>query len=86
MVNTMDILKDNKKIGTLHNFKINELEIEGLWIGYFEPIDIQNEPYILKKGNELYENCWLFNSTRTNNGSIVKFQVGRKRQMNDKEE
>jgi len=30
MENTMVILKDNKKIGTLHNFKINGFEKENL--------------------------------------------------------
>ncbi len=34
MKNIMVILKDNKKIGTLHNFKINGLETEGLWQKY----------------------------------------------------
>ena len=81
----MDIFKDNKKIGTLQKVRITGLQIEGLWIGFFEPIDIQNEPYTLKEGNELYENCWLSDSTRTSNGSNVKFQIGRKRRVDDKE-
>lgn len=80
----MDIFKDDKKIGTLQKVRITGLQIEGLWIGFFEPIDIQNEPYTLKKGNELYENCWLSDSTGTSNGSNVKFQIGRKRRVDDK--
>jgi hypothetical protein len=74
----MTIFRGEEKIGTLQDAKIRNLEIEGLWIGYFDPIDAQTEPYTLKTGNEIYEDCWLSETKGVNNGSIVKFQALRK--------
>lgn len=77
----MEIFKDSEKIGKLQGVQIKGLEIEGLWINHFEPIDMQTDPYTLKNGNEIYEECWLSHSRGSSNGLIVKFLAARKKMV-----
>lgn len=71
----MDIHLGSKRIGTLQGATINGLKIEGMWPGFFDPIDFQKEPYTLKDGNIIFEGCLLSSARGVASGSYVEFEA-----------
>lgn len=78
----MEVFNGSEKIGNLNDVTISksgkDFEIRGLWIGYYEPVNEQLDPYTLKDGNDSYEGCWLKNSNGVAEGSVVTFDATRK--------